>query len=625
MDRNSILGVVLIMAVLIGFSIFNQPSKEEQEAAKRKQDSIALVEKKHQDSLKLITKPVAALKADTVAVADTLNNDSLSQTKLTDNFGAFALAAQGESKSITLESDLLKLKLNSKGGKIDYVELKKYKTGEGKPLVLNNGDSSQFSLSFFSENKMISTGDLYFDLPAKGITVTGKDSQSVSIKLNAGEGRYIEYVYSLKGDDYRVGFKINFVNMGSLVASNAGYMELNWNQKLLQQEKSHKNESAVSTIYYRYTDEEVDHLSETKDDGTELKTKVQWVGFKQQYFSSVLIADQAFESPTRINSTVINDEGAVRMMHANFTIPFSHQNNESTGMSFYYGPNHYQTLNKYHIGMEKLVPLGWGIFGWVNRFVVIPVFNFLGQFITNYGIIILLLTLIFKIGLLPLTYKAYMSTAKMRVLKPEIDEINTKYENKDAMEKQQAVMALYKKAGVNPLGGCLPMILQMPILIALFRFFPASIELRHKAFLWADDLSSYDSIFNLPFSIPFYGDHVSLFTLLMTVTTIIYTKMNSDLQGSNPQMAQMKWIMYLMPIMFLGFFNSYASGLSYYYFLANMVTFGQQFLFKALVNEDEIHAKIQENKKKPVTKSGFQKKLEDIANQAKQQQNSKKK
>ena len=610
MDRNSILGVVLIMAVLIGFSIFNQPSKEEQEAAKRKQDSIALVEKKHQDSLKLITKPVAALKADTVAVADTLNNDSLSQTKLTDNFGAFALAAQGESKSITLESDLLKLKLNSKGGKIDYVELKKYKTGEGKPLVLNNGDSSQFSLSFFSENKMISTGDLYFDLPAKGITVTGKDSQSVSIKLNAGEGRYIEYVYSLKGDDYRVGFKINFVNIGSLVASNAGYMELNWNQKLLQQEKSHKNESAVSTIYYRYTDEEVDHLSETKDDGTELKTKVQWVGFKQQYFSSVLIADQAFESPTRINSTVINDEGAVRMMHANFTIPFSHQNNESTGMSFYYGPNHYQTLNKYHIGMEKLVPLGWGIFGWVNRFAVIPVFNFLNSFNINYGIIILLLTILIKVVLLPLTYKSYISTAKMKVLQPEMSELQAKFKA-DPMKLQQETMALYRKAGVSPLGGCLPMVLQMPILIAMFRFFPASIELRQEGFLWAKDLSTYDSILDLPFNIPFYGDHVSLFTILMTVSTLIYTRMNMQMTAAtNPSM---KYVMYLMPIMFLGIFNNYSSGLSYYYFLANMITFGQQYLFKSFVDEKAIHAKIQENKKKPVKKSKFQERLEKMA------------
>ncbi|HMX96658.1 MAG: membrane protein insertase YidC [Bacteroidia bacterium] len=610
MDRNSILGVVLIMAVLIGFSIFNQPSKEEQEAAKRKQDSLALVEKKYQDSLKLVTKPVAALKADTVAVSDTLNNDSLAQTKLTDNFGAFALAAQGEHKSITLESDLLKLKLNSKGGQIDYVELKKYKTGEGKPLVLNNGDSSQFNLSFFSENKMISTGDLYFELPAKGITVTGKDSQSVSIKLNAGEGRYIEYVYSLKGDDYRVGFKINFVNMGSLVASNAGYMELNWKQKLLQQEKSHQNESAVSTIYYRYTDEEVDHLSETKDDGTELKTKVQWVGFKQQYFSSVLIADQAFESPTRINSTVIANEGAVRMMHANFTIPFSHQNNESTGMSFYYGPNHYQTLKKYNIGLEKLVPLGWGIFGWVNRFAVIPVFNFLNSFDINYGIIILILTILIKVVLLPLTYKSYISTAKMKVLQPEMSEIQAKFKS-DPMKLQQETMTLYRKAGVSPLGGCLPMLLQMPILIAMFRFFPASIELRQEGFLWAKDLSTYDSILDLPFNIPFYGDHVSLFTILMTVSTLIYTRMNMQMTAAtNPSM---KYVMYLMPIMFLGIFNNYSSGLSYYYFLANMITFGQQYLFKSFVDEKAIHAKIQENKKKPVKKSKFQERLEKMA------------
>ena len=610
MDRNSILGVVLIMAVLIGFSIFNQPSKEEQETAKRKQDSIVLVEKKHQDSLKLAAKSITALKADTAAIADTLNNDSIAQTKITDNFGAFALAATGESKSITLESDLLKLKLKNKGGQIDYVELKKYKTGEGKPLVLNNGDSSQFSLSFFSENRMISTGDLYFDLPEKGITVTGKDSQSVSLKLNAGEGRYIEYIYSLKGDDYHVGFKINFVNMGTLVASNAGYMELNWNQKLLQQEKSHQNESAVSTIYYRYTDEEVDHLSETKDDGIELKTKVQWVGFKQQYFSSVLIADQAFESPTRINSTVIANEGAVRMMHANFTIPFSHQTNESTGMSFYYGPNHYQTLNKYHIGMEKLVPLGWGIFGWVNRFAVIPVFNVLNSFNINYGIIILILTVLIKIVLLPLTYKSYISTAKMKVLQPEMSEIQAKFKS-DPMKLQQETMTLYRKAGVSPLGGCLPMVLQMPILIAMFRFFPASIELRQEGFLWAKDLSTYDSILDLPFNIPFYGDHVSLFTILMTVSTLIYTRMNMQMTAAtNPSM---KYVMYLMPIMFLGIFNNYSSGLSYYYFLANMITFGQQYLFKSFVDEKAIHAKIQENKKKPVKKSKFQERLEKMA------------
>ena len=279
-------------------------------------------------------------------------------------------------------------------------------------------------------------------------------------------------------------------------------------------------------------------------------------------------------------------------------------------MSFYYGPNHYQTLNKYHIGMEKLVPLGWGIFGWVNRFAVIPVFNFLNSFNINYGIIILLLTILIKVVLLPLTYKSYISTAKMKVLQPEMSELQAKFKA-DPMKLQQETMALYRKAGVSPLGGCLPMVLQMPILIAMFRFFPASIELRQEGFLWAKDLSTYDSILDLPFNIPFYGDHVSLFTILMTVSTLIYTRMNMQMTAAtNPSM---KYVMYLMPIMFLGIFNNYSSGLSYYYFLANMITFGQQYLFKSFVDEKAIHAKIQENKKKPVKKSKFQERLEKMA------------
>ena len=298
-------------------------------------------------------------------------------------------------------------------------------------------------------------------------------------------------------------------------------------------------------------------------------------------------------------------------------------------MSMYFGPNHYKTLKQYDLALEKQIPLGWGIFGWVNRFCVIPVFNFLSGFNLNYGIIILILTVLIKIVLLPLTYKAYLSTAKMKVLKPEVDEINLKFGTDDPMKKQQTVMALYRKAGVNPLGGCLPMLLQMPILIAMFRFFPSSIELRQQPFLWATDLSTYDSIYNFGFEIPFYGDHVSLFTLLMTVSTIIYTRMNNQLTGDNPQMAQMKWIMYLMPIVFLGVFNNYAAGLSYYYFLANMLTFGQQWLIKRFVDEDAIHRKIQENKKKPESakKSSFQQKLETMAKQQQQRalQNGKKK
>jgi YidC/Oxa1 family membrane protein insertase len=289
-----------------------------------------------------------------------------------------------------------------------------------------------------------------------------------------------------------------------------------------------------------------------------------------------------------------------------------HQSNESIPLQIYFGPNHYETLSAYNMELERMIPLGWGIFRWVNKYAVIPIFNWLDNSITNYGIIILIMTLIIKMVLAPFTLKAYKSQAKMKVLKPEIDKINEKHKDKDPMKAQQETMALYKKTGVNPLGGCIPMLLQMPILFALFRFFPASIELRQKSFLWADDLSSYDSVLNLPFEIPFYGDHVSLFTLLMTVSTILYTRMNSQMSG--PQMAQMKWMMYLMPIMFLGFFNNYAAGLSYYYFLANMVTFGQQFVMrKYFIDEAAILTQMENNKKKPVKKSKFQKRLEEMA------------
>jgi YidC/Oxa1 family membrane protein insertase len=590
--------------------MLNKPSEQQLQHMQQQQDSIARVEQQKNRLLKQNSPAPSALQQAPEPTMDSLLTDSARQEALSQRFGSFASAATGEAKTIVIENEVLKLTLNSKGGRISEVVLKKYKNHDGGALLLAAGDSSVFSLNFFSDNKTIATGEFYFELPAAGINVVGTDSQSVSLKLMAGQGRYLEYVYSLKGDDYRVGLKINMVNLNNVVASNAGYMELDWQQKIMQQEKSHENEKNVSTVYYRYTDEEVDHLSETKDAQEELKTKVNWIGFKQQYFSSVLIADKAFENPTKISTTGLLNQGEIKLMHANLTIPYNHQQSESIGMSFYFGPNHYQTLRKFHNGMEKLVPLGWGIFGWVNRFAVIPVFNFLDSFNINYGIIILILTILIKVVLLPLTYKSYMSTAKMKVLQPEVAEIQAKFKE-EPMKLQQEMMGLYRKAGVSPLGGCLPMLLQMPILIAMFRFFPASIELRQQGFLWAKDLSTYDSILDLNFTIPFYGDHVSLFTILMTISTLLYTRMNSQMTAAtNPSM---KYVMYLMPIMFLGIFNNYSAGLSYYYFLANMITFGQQYLFKSFVDEKAIHAKIQENKKKPIKKSNFQARLEKMA------------
>jgi YidC/Oxa1 family membrane protein insertase len=366
----------------------------------------------------------------------------------------------------------------------------------------------------------------------------------------------------------------------------------------------------------------VDYLSESKDAEESLKTDVRWLSFKSRFFAATLIGDEPFLNADirAFNDEQITDEHYLRSMDALIAVPFANLQQQTFPMRMFYGPTKYRTLKKYDLELQRQIPLGWSFFlmAWINIYIVIPVFDWLGGYGWNYGIVILLLTIMLKIVLFPIAYKTYKSSAKMRVLKPEIDEISKKFpKTEDAMKKQQATMALYKKAGVNPMAGCVPMLLQFPILIAMFRFFPSSIELRQQSFLWAHDLSSYDSILSLPFSIPFYGDHVSLFTLLMTISTIMYTKINNDMMGSTSnQMPGMKTMMYIMPVMFLGIFNNYASGLSYYYLLANLITFAQMFVIRRTIDEDKILKQIQLNKAKPTKKkSGFQKRLEDMAKQ----------
>ena len=605
MDRNSLLGLVLIGAILIGYSYLTVPTSEQLAAQQKTQDSLALIEKNKKAVVASKQTVVKAIDTNLV-VADTLAGtlaDSLATQALSNKYGVFAKAATLDTSVYTLENKLIKVKISSKGGKVKSVELKNYKNWEGKPVTLFEGDSSEIALNFFANNRSVSTKDLFF----AGI----KSDNSIAMRLYAGsQDKYIEFLYSLKEDDYKLGYKVNFVGLNDVIALNTNYVELSWKQLLKNQEKDMSMERANSTIYYMFTDNEVDYISETENEAKDLTTKVKWVAMKQHFFTQVLIADTEFEKPTRIE-TKNGEEGDiyVKSTKSSFTLPYAHNAQESFGMHFYFGPNHYQILKSQGHNLEKQIPLGWGIFGWVNRFIVIPIFNFLNGFNWSYGIIILILTIAIKLLLLPLTFKAYLSQAKMKVLKPEVDEIQGKFKE-EPMKLQQEMMGLYRKAGVSPLGGCLPMLLQMPILIAMFRFFPQSIELRQQSFLWATDLSTYDSILDLSFTIPFYGDHVSLFTLLMTVSTLLITKVNSSSQMANPQM---KWMMYLMPIIFLGVFNSYSAGLSYYYFLANMISIGQQYLFKSFVNEDEIHRKIQENKKKPTKKSKFQQRLEKMA------------
>jgi YidC/Oxa1 family membrane protein insertase len=533
-----------------------------------------------------------------------------------------------------VETDLLKIGISSHGGKISYVELKDYVTWDTLPLILIQDNGNPFGFNFSSGNRIIHTKDLYFTPVVLGgnlntggpLIASGEETLSLAMRAYVSksdgtkdESRYIEYVYDLTNDKYMLDFHVNFVGMRGIIDARPGYIDLEWEADLRLQEKD-VDPYIGTTVYYKISDDKVDNLSERSDnDEEELQDRVKWVSFKQHFFSSTLIAERYFEDPILRTETYeeTDIDRYLKTTYVKLGVPFEESDNYSVNMSFYFGPNKYNILRKYKLDLERQIPLGWSFFliQWINRYAVLPVFNFLGSFGWNYGIVILILTILLKIILFPITYKTYMSSARMRVLKPEIDELSQKFPKKeDAMKKQQATMSLYKRAGVNPLSGCFPVLLQLPILIAMFRFFPSSIELRQQSFLWATDLSTYDSILSLPFEIPFYGDHVSLFTLLMTISTLIYTYLNNQMMTTGTQqMPGMKTMMYIMPIMFLGIFNSYASGLSYYYFLVNVITFLQMFIFRRVVNEDKIYQKIQENKKKPVKKSSFQKRLEDAA------------
>ncbi|HNQ12370.1 MAG TPA: membrane protein insertase YidC [Bacteroidia bacterium] len=609
MDRNSLIGIFLIGLILVVFSIMNQPSAEELARQKQVRDSIAEVERIEEINAQTVqnveskTQPLAN---DSLIVNDSISNDSLLMANRIAKFGLFSNASEGNEKQLWLENDRLKVTFSTKGGKPIQALLKSYKTYQQNPLQLFDEDSTRFGLTFFAANRLINTNALYFE------PMEQSDNSKLVFRLKTDTKAYIDFIYALEPESYQLTFQIRLNGMDQVIADNSNFIELEWMQQSPSQEKDIEAQRRTSGVHYMYLDEDVDYLSETSDESEALKTKVKWIAFKQQYFSSALIADDSFLNPTDVahQSSGLNDS-TVKKFSARLSLPFDKSSDEKIDMKFYFGPNHFQTLRKMKLNLEKLVPLGWGIFGWVNRFLVIPVFNFLNTFNLNYGIIILILTIGIKLLLLPLTYKSYMSTAKMKVLRPEVEEIQGKHKD-EPMKSQQEMLALYRKAGVNPLGGCLPMLLQFPILLAMFNFFPASIELRQESFLWAKDLSTYDSILDLPFNIPFYGDHVSLFTLLMTISTLLFTMFNSQMTATNPQM---KWMMYLMPIIFLGVFNSYSAGLSYYYFLANVISIGQQFMFRRFVDEDEIHRKIQENKKKPSSnkKSKFQQRLEKMA------------
>ena len=606
MDRNSITGIILITGILAFFWWMNKPTEEQLRAMERQRDSLRRVEQTMAEADKKVketqetTKEVLPVTKDTAKV----------QNELIQKFGLFSEAGKGENQFITLENKEVKVTFSTKGGRIYSVELKNYFTHDKQPLVLFSGDANRFGFTFTHNNRVFHTNDLFFKPVKQG-------ANKIDFVVNAGNEGSLTFAYELPEDGFMVNYSIKSNNMSNIITTQRGGLELEWSLEVPAQEKSPSFERRYGGVYYKYYQDEVDHINagnKTED----LITKLKWIAYKDQFFSSVFIANDHFLNGT-VKVEVPEDKEDRTLLNAVSYLSIPYKGNETTNFTFYFGPNDFKVLKAYQeLDLQKLVYLGWGFLRYINLG-VIEVFHVLEDFISNYGIIILLLTLMIKLILFPLTYKSYISTAKMKVLKPQVEAINAKIPKEKAMERQQATMALYRKAGVNQLGGCLPMLLQMPILFAMFQFFPASIELRQESFLWATDLSSYDSIWTFNYNIPFYGNHISLFTLLMTLTNVAYTYINQEMTQSSQQMPGMKGMMYMMPVMFLFFFNNYAAGLSYYYFISTLITIGQTLLIRRFVDEKALLAKLEANKKKPKKKSGFQKRLEEMQKQQQQQ------
>jgi YidC/Oxa1 family membrane protein insertase len=651
MDRNTITGLILIFVIFIGFSIYNSSqvnnafkktveiadadyAKGDLETARtgylsalqfkqnKPEVTNRLRDRVTELNLKLGT-PVENQKSDSVNVPkdnQVVPKADTSGVKTNANqYGAFSQSVIGENEFITLENNKVELKISLKGGRVYSARLKDYKTFDARPLILFSGDSTVFGFNFFtSDNKPVQTNNLYFKPVSDQKSFNAiSETQSVVLRLYAGDDKFIEYKYTLAPEKYMVDFNVNFKSMEGVIASNQNSLTLDWKMYIPQQEMGRQNEETYSTINYKYYQDDVDGLSPRQSKEivkSDITTKLSWISFQDQFFSSIIISNDFFLNASISSTRTEASKKYTRYYTSEIGVPFGSGTANSVNLKMYYGPNSFTTLKKEGMQLERVVFLGRNIISWINRFVILPIFNWLDNYISNYGIIILILTIIIKVVLFPLTFKSYQSQAKMQVLKPMVEELGKKFPKKeDAMKKQQATMDLYKRAGVNPMGGCLPMLLQMPILFAMFRFFPVSIELRQEHFLWATDLSTYDSILTLPFNIPMYGSHVSLFTLLMTASTLLTMKMTGSSPGSDQP--GMKLMMYMMPVMFMLILNNFSSGLTYYYFLANILTYAQNMVTKRFINADEVLATLELNKKKPIQKSKWQQRLESAARQ----------
>ena len=648
MDKKSIIGIAVVAVLFLGFAYFN--SQQQKEYLEQKAAYEAYVDS------------VAAAARAAAPVADSLASGNGVQAEVAAAEAAAAVrerqvetlgesltaAREAEAEEFIVENDVMAVLFSTRGGQIRGVTLKDYtqygpRGKRDRKIEMMDPATARFGLSFYLKNglKNVPVNTLDYVFTAQPVVGESDGAKSVVMRLPVAEGAYLEYRYLIYDTeaperDYLVDFDVRLVNMAPEMA-NQTQIQIDWANTTFQNEKGFQNENMYTTLSYRFPDEtSIEELGMSEGAKSKnISTQVNWVAFKQQFFSSVFIAPDNVSYANLAFDTAAPESSLLKTFTAQMGVPYTPQT-EGYDFAFYFGPNKYSILKKIgepggaDIYLERLVPLGWGIFGWVNRWCVIPVFDFLRNYIGSFGIIIFILVLLVKLVISPLTYKSYVSMAKMRLVKPQIDELAKKYPKpEDAMKKQQATMELYKKAGINPMGGCIPMLIQMPILIAMFRFFPASIELREQPFLWADDLSSYDSIVNLPFSIPFYGDHVSLFALLMAVSLFGYSWFNyQQTASSQPQMAGMKFMMvYMMPIMMLFWFNSYSSGLCYYYLLSNIFTIGQTLVIRRMVDDNKIHAIMQANaaKKSKGKKSKFQQRYEELMRQQEAQQRAKRK
>ncbi|WP_298480986.1 membrane protein insertase YidC [uncultured Maribacter sp.] len=610
LDVKSIIGFVLIFGILLFMFYQNRPTQEELEAQKAKQE---LLEAKEESQNQEVTKEQES-KASVINL-----QDSTAVANYKSTIGAFGFTAPSD-RVTELQNDLVYLKVSNKGGQIIEAKMKNFVTYDSIPVYLVKDGNASFGLNFStSDNRVLNTQDLYFEP-----TLTeNKGSSVLSMKAKVSANQFLEYRYEMKQGDYLIDFAVRSQGLNGVINTSQP-VKLTWKLKGIRHSKSIQYENRYTRLTYNHEDGKISKLSESGDDD-EKEEDVKWLSYRQHFFSSILANNSTFKSADLNSLNLVEEENKTDKFTKEYAsvVPLDIEGGEiSESLNWYYGPTDVKVLSQYkELGLEDSIPFGWGIFGWINRYIFTPFYSLLSSFLP-YGIAIVVMTILVRLAMSPVTYKSYLSQAKMKVLKPEITELGEKYKD-NAMKKQQATMKLYNKAGVSPMSGCIPAFIQMPIFYALFMFFPTSFALRQKSFLWADDLSSFDTIYQFPdgFSIPFYGDHISLFPILASIAIFFYMQMTT---GQNmpqqPGMPNMKFIMYLMPFMMLFFFNNYASGLSLYYFVSNLITIGIMLVIKKFILDDaKIHAQIQENKTKPKKENKFQKKMREMMEQAEAQ------